>query len=198
MNIAIIGAGGYGREVMFWAKKAHVCTFYVEDAYAADTYIKDIKPLSLFDPSVECVVVAIADPTIRKRVVESLPKETKYATLIHPSVMIGKDVVIDEGCIISQGCILTTEIRVRPHTQLNLQTTVGHDCVIGDYFTSAPSVNISGNVNIGGCVYMGTGAMVREKTTICNNVTIGMGGVVLNDITEPGTYVGMPVKLLSL
>jgi serine acetyltransferase len=25
-------------------------------------------------------------------------------------------------------------------------------------------------------------------------VTIGMGGVVLNDITEAGTYVGVPVK----
>jgi len=54
------------------------------------------------------------------------------------------------------------------------------------------STHISGNVTINEKVYIGTGTVVLEKINICSNVTIGAGAVVTKDITEPGTYVGVP------
>ena len=35
---------------------------------------------------------------------------------------------------------------------------------------------------------------IREKTKICDDVIIGMGGVVVSNIIESGIYVGVPVK----
>jgi sugar O-acyltransferase (sialic acid O-acetyltransferase NeuD family) len=185
MNLAIIGAGGFGREVAAWARPFYeTVTFYVEPEYEG-------IPLTEI-PKKDRVVVAIANPIQRQRIVESLPKETKWATLIHPTVKVLDDnILIGKGSIICAGCILTTNIKIGAHSHLNLNTTVGHDCRLDNYFTTAPAANISGNVETGQRVYVGTNASIREKVKINNDVTIGMGSIVLNDITERGTYKGL-------
>ena len=184
LQTAIIGYGGFAREVADWSG---ITSFYVEDEYASGI----AKPLSTFDPTKEKAVIAIGDPHQRRRIAESMPKETTWATLIHPRALIGKDVIIMRGSIICAGVIVTTNVIIGQHSHLNLSTTVGHDCRLGDYFTTAPSVNISGNVNAGKQVYVGTNAAIRQKVNITDNVTIGMGAIVLNDIKEAGTYVGL-------
>lgn len=188
MNLAIIGAGGFGREVYHSFKQNFVeVRFYAEDEYSGG----QVKPLSSFDHTKEKAVIAIADPKQRQRIAESMPKNTIFATLIHPSVIILDSTTVLSGSIICANCVLTTNVMVGKHTHLNLGTTVGHDSHLGNYFTTAPAVNISGNVTTDKRVYIGTNSSVREKTTICEDVTIGMGSVVLNDIEEPGTYVGL-------
>ena len=88
---------------------------------------------------------------------------------------------------------MTCDINLGEFAHLNLNTTIGHDATIGDFFTSAPSVNIAGNSKIGKNVYFGSGSGCREKINICDYVKIGMGGVVIKDITESGIYAGVPV-----
>ena len=92
---------------------------------------------------------------------------------------------------------MTTNITIGKHAHLNLQTTIGHDCRIGDYFTTAPGVKVSGNCKIYDCVYVGTNASIKEKLSIHSLTTIGMNGAVVKHIEEPGTYVGVPVKKLK-
>lgn len=189
MNIAIIGAGGFAREVECWAINIAPCTFYAEDEYAGGY----IKPLSKFDPTKERAVIAIGDPNHRRRIAEAMPKATIFTTLIHPTAQIlDKDeVFINEGSIICANTVITSGVKLGKHTHLNLNTTIGHDCELGDYFTTAPGVNVSGNIRTGNNVYIGTNAAIRQGTSITGNVTIGMGAVVLNDIKEGGTYVGL-------
>ena len=99
--------------------------------------------------------------------------------------------------IICSGTIITTNVKLGKHTHLNLHTTIGHDCVIGDYFTTAPGVQISGNENIGNRVYFGTRSCVKQKITICDDVIIGMNAGVVKNITESGTYIGTPAKKIK-
>jgi sugar O-acyltransferase (sialic acid O-acetyltransferase NeuD family) len=196
MKKALIGAGGFANEV-----KAHMKDFnmvcFVDDAY----YIpndKNIKPLSDFDVNEYEVLIVIGDPIVRETIVNKLPKETKYFTFIHPSAQIlGNDVIIGEGSMICAGCVITTNCKIGKHTHLNLLTTIGHDCVIGDFFTTAPGAKISGNCILGNRVYFGTNASVRQKITICDDVTIGLNAGVVKDIKESGTYVGVPVKKIN-
>jgi serine acetyltransferase len=58
-------------------------------------------------------------------------------------------------------------------------------------------VNISGNVTMGSGVFVGTGAVVLERLSICDNAIIGAGAVVTKSILEPGVYVGVPAKKLN-
>ena len=199
MKKGIIGAGGFGREV-YWSLnpiERNDTVFFVDDEYWDDSDEK-ILPLSLFDSNKYEVIVAVADSKHRQRLVEQLPKKTKFFTHIHPSAQIlADDVVIGEGSIICSGSILTTNIVLGKHSQLNLQTTIGHDCVIGDYFTTAPGAKISGNCNIGKRVYFGTNSSVREKIKICDDVVIGLNGGVVKNIYESGIYVGVPVTKIK-
>lgn len=199
MKKGIIGAGGFGREV-FWSLspiQRNNTVFFVSDEYWDNTNPK-ILPLSLFEVDKYEIVVAIGDPLARKKIIDSLPKNTKFFTHIHPSVQIlATDVKIGEGSIICAGCILTTNITIGKHAHLNLQTTVGHDTVIGDFFTTAPGAKISGNCNIGDLVYVGTNASIKEKINVCDLVTIGLNAGVVKNITESGVYVGVPCKKIK-
>lgn len=200
MGLFIFGAGGFGREVLclvrdadrFWQQDS-APSFVIDDAFydAPQIMGAPVVRRSEWDGDGE-VVVAIGDPATRRKIVASL-QLAKFATLIHPTAVIGDDVEIGPGAIITAGCILTCNIRLGAHAHLNLHSTVGHDCRIGDYFTTAPGAKISGSCKIGDGVYVGTNASVREKISIVDAVTVGMGGVVLRDITAPGVYVGVPV-----
>jgi sugar O-acyltransferase (sialic acid O-acetyltransferase NeuD family) len=199
MKKGIIGAGGFAREV-YWSLSPveRINTvFFVDDIYW-DGSNEKILPLSLFEASEYEVVVAIGNPKDRFDVIQKLPKSTKYFTHVHPSVQImGENVEIGKGSIICAGTIITTNVKIGNHAHLNLQTTVGHDCEIGDYFTTAPGVKISGNCKIHDLVYIGTNSSIKEKITIHSLTTVGLNAGVVKDITEPGTYVGVPAKKIK-
>ena len=207
-KICIGGAGGFAREAFVClldsidelrGPAVDLFRFMVEEEYLNDQQeVMDIPviPFSDFDQEQHIALMAISDPQTRHRIVESLPEDTDFHTLFHPTVVSSQWVTIGEGSIVTAGCVLTVNIDLGMHSHLNLNTTVGHDCRIGNFFTSAPGVNISGNCTIGHRVFVGTNAAIREGIAICDDVTIGMGAVVLNDITEPGTYVGCPAKKL--
>lgn len=195
-NIAIIGSGGFGREVYYQLLSDNPsCSilFYVDDDYINPNSIVPEHKMSELNVANSEVLVAVGDPSMRQRIVNSLPATTKYFTFIHSSAQImDRDIEIGEGSIICPSVILTTNIKLGKHTHLNLQTTIGHDCVIGDFFTTAPGVKISGNCTIGTRVYFGTNAVVREKITIADDVVIGLNGGVVKNITERGIYAGTP------
>ena len=197
MKKAIIGSGGFGREVkalLLDNNPDEIVHFFVDDDYVDDNSFS-ISSLDINDYQ---VIIAVGNPTIRMELVNSLPKDVKYFKAIHKSVQIlDSNIEIGEGSIICSNSILTTNIKIGKHCHLNLQTTIGHDVRIGDFFTTAPGAKISGNCNIGNGVYVGTNSSVREKINICNNVTIGLNAGVVKDIITPGTYVGTPAKKLN-
>ena len=207
-KLCIFGTGGFGRETLLvfidsLAKsdlnyKDHVVFMVSDQDYdLAEIMGIPVIRLSDFDVSLYQVVVAVGEPAIRQRLVGQLPESTVFSTLVHPTVVISEWVELGEGSIVTAGTIVTCNITIGKHAQLNLHTTVGHDCIIGDYFTTAPGAKISGICEFGDCVYFGTSATVRQGVRICSNVTIGMGGVVVKNITEAGVYVGNPLRALK-
>jgi sugar O-acyltransferase (sialic acid O-acetyltransferase NeuD family) len=199
MKKAIIGAGGFGREVYqsLPIREQIITSFFVNDEFWCKNN-NNILPLSKLNIEEYEVIVAVGNSLDRKKIVESLPEKTKFFTHIHESVLImDKNIQIGEGSIICAGSILTTNIKIGKHAHLNLLTTIGHDTIVNGYFTTAPGVKISGNCNIGECVYFGTNSSVREKITICDNVTIGLNSGVVKNINEEGVYGGLPVKKIK-
>jgi len=206
-KLCIVGAGGFGREVMSSFKESYLLlgkkieneVVFLDD----DPKLKGKKIIGIpviqssdFIPSDYEVVVAIGEPSTRKKIIEKLPKETNYTTLVHPTAIIMDDCEIGAGSIITAGCIITTNIKIGKHSHLNLHTTIGHDCEIGNYFTTAPGTHISGECKIGNCVYFGTNSSIRQGITVCNETTIGMGGVVVKNLIKSGIYIGNPLKKL--
>ena len=196
MKIAIIGAGGFGREV--YHQIIDCMDYTSEDVKIFDDNKIGYDKIKDINTSEYLILVAVGDPLIRRKIVESLPQDAKFFTFIHESAqIIDKSIKISEGSIICAGAILTTNITIGKHAHINLNTTIGHDCEIGDYFTSTPGVNISGNCIIGDNVYLGTNASIREKIKIANNTIIGLNSGVVKHITENGVYIGSPAKKIK-
>lgn len=189
MKRALIGYGGHAREVMSQMGVKLPC--FVDDEYLVEGTI----PLSDFDPHEYEIMVAISDPRLRYDMVQKLPKETRYFTWIHPTAIImNDDVEIGHGSFIGAYSILTTNIKIGLHAILNRGNHVGHDCIIGSFFSAMPGSIVSGNVTIFDFVYLGNNSSVREKISIHSLVTIGMNAAVVNNIEQPGIFVGVPAK----
>jgi len=192
MKLALYGHGGHAREIA--AQIGEEVTFFVDDQYSNDI----AKPISTFDPKEYYMMVAVGDSKDRFDMVQKLPKETIYFTFIHPTALILDDnIEIGEGSFIGANSILTTNIKLGKHTLLNRGNQIGHDTIIGDYFSAMPGAIVSGNVTIYDCVYIGTNSSIREKTSIHSLSTIGMNTCVIKNINEPGVYVGVPAKKIK-
>ena len=192
MKKVLFGYGGHAREVM--AQMGEVLECYVDDEYSTEK----TKPISKFDINNEVIMVTIGDSKKRKEAIDRLPKGTKFFSFIHPTAQIMDDnISIGEGSFIGANCIITTNVNIGKHALLNRGVHIGHDTTISDFFSAMPNVVISGNVKIGNYVYFGTNSSVREKITICDNVTIGLNSGVVKDINEEGIYAGLPVKRIK-
>jgi sugar O-acyltransferase (sialic acid O-acetyltransferase NeuD family) len=198
--VAIFGTGGFAREVACilhdQGRGDRIVAFHEPDeVYEARELLGvPVRPQSTFDPAKHRAVVGIGNPTLRQKVVSELPTNTVFDTLIHPTVVMSQWVEVGAGSVICAGCVLTCQISIGQHCHLNLNSTVGHDCTFGDFCTVAPGTNISGNCAFGNRVDVGTQASFRQHVRICDDAVIGMGTVVVKDILEAGTYVGVPAK----
>jgi sugar O-acyltransferase (sialic acid O-acetyltransferase NeuD family) len=190
-NIAIYGAGGFGKEVrgmLDMQRGLYSFAGYFDD-------FKDSFP-AVVDQQFDDVLLCIADPAIRIKIVESwLKKEVPFSPLISNDVNLHPTVSIGKGSVVCPGVKFTVDINVGEFVIVNLNSTIGHDVVIGDFCSLMPSVNISGNVKLGRGVFVGTGATILQGITIGNNAIVGAGAVVLKDIPPGETFMGVPAKL---
>lgn len=209
-NIAIYGAGGFGREVLELIRdinaQFHQYNFIgffddgIEKRKIIDNYpiLGGIEELNAWNDEL-ALVVAIGSPKTKKSIVKNIRNSNiDYPALIHPNVIIGNEnVEIERGCIICAGNIITANVKVGNFTILNLDCTVGHDTNIGKYSSFMPSVNISGEVNIGEAVYMGTGAKIINQLEIGKETIVGAGAVVTKSLPEKCTAVGVPARVIK-
>lgn len=204
-DIVIIGAGGFGREVAWLIEEINkekptwnIIGFVDDNEEVQGESFNGYKVIGTIDwlkKQKVNVVSAIGDPITKKKVFDRLGNsENSYPVLIHPNVVCSNSVCIGEGTIICAGNILTVNINIGKHVIVNLDCTIGHDAIVGDYSTILPSVNISGLSKIGECVSMGTGAAVIQGINIGENSIVGAGAVVVKDLPENCTAVGAPAK----
>lgn len=192
---SLIGNGGHAREVQ--AQMGIELFRFVSDEYWKEGDNK-LLPLSKFNPDKYVVMIAVANSKDREDIVKQLPLNTQYFTFIHPTTqLMNDDIIIGEGSFIGANSIITCNVEIGKHAILNRGNHIGHDCRIGDYFSAMPGSIVSGNVNLGNKVYLGTNSSIREKITICDNVNIGLNTGIVKDISLSGTYIGQNTRQLQ-
>ncbi|KMQ65557.1 acetyltransferase [Chryseobacterium angstadtii] len=205
-KIAIIGAGGFGREVKMLIdhinqkeRQFELIGFYDDKHYDHPIngipYLGKIEKINDVEESL-CIAVAIGDPKTKKKIIQSIINSNiEFPNLVHPSVIIGQDnVKFGKGNIICAGVIITIDIEIEDFVILNLSCTVGHDTRIKKYSSFMPTVNISGEVVINEAVYVGTGAKIINLLEIGENTIVGAGAVVYKSLPANCTAVGIPAK----
>jgi len=191
---ALIGNGGHAREVIAQMNLKTMIRF-VDDEYW-DNSDSNVKPLSEFDPNKYTIMIAVGDSEDRKKIFDKLPKETKFFTFIHPSAQIfGQDFKVGEGSFIGANSMITCNVNIGKHAILNRGVQIGHDSKIGDFFSAMPGSIVSGNVEIGNYVYLGSNSVIKEIVSIKDNITVGALACLVKDAIKSGIYVGVPAKI---
>lgn len=205
-DLYIIGAGGFGREVAWLVKRINEVKptwnlkgLIDDDQSMWGTTRDGYRVLGGCDylrviGKPAWAVCAIGNAQVRKKIVQGLADNVNFATVIDPSVIMDDSVSIGQGTIICAGSIITVDVKIGNHVIVNLDSTIGHDDVIDDYVTLYPSVNVSGMCHLGECVEMGTDSQIIQGLNVCRDGIVGAGAVVVRDIIDPGTYVGVPAK----
>lgn len=205
-DIVIVGAGGFGREVEWLIERINKINKewnilgFADDNIAKNMSVGNSKVIYNINDLINInrelnVVIAIGNAKIRKLLFDKLKNNINinFPNLIDPSVIV-ENINIGKGNIICAGTIITVNVKIKDFTIINLDCTIGHDDIINEFVTIYPSVNVSGNVEIGEGTEVGTGTQIIQGKTICNNCIIGAGAVVVKNIEEEGTYVGVPAR----
>ena len=201
-KVIIIGAGGHAKVIADIIEKSgdEVVGFLDDNKENGATVIKNYKvigdlnnrfAMAVTKKDVE-FIIAIGDNKKREEISHS--PNLKFYTAIHPSAQIGINVEIEEGTVIMANVCINSSSRVGKHCIINTGAIIEHDNIIEDFVHISPNTSLGGTVKIGESTHVGIGSIVKNNITICKNCTIGAGAVVVKNIIEEGTYVGVPAR----
>lgn len=141
-------------------------------------------------------VIAIGDANIRKKIADSL--DVKWHTAVHPkSTVSNLDTSIGEGTVVMANAVVNPSAKIGRHCIINTGAVVEHDNVLGDFVHISPNATLAGAVTVGKMTHIGVGAAVKQVISITSDCIIGAGTVVIKDITQSGTYVGVPARKIK-
>lgn len=200
-DLIIIGASGHGKVVAEIAElTAQYNNIYFMDDFSDRKELNgyrnlgSVNQINKYKDKAD-FFVAIGDNSVRKNKLEVLIKEDyTIPTLIHPDAVISNTACIGKGTVVMAGAIINACVKVEIGTIINTNSSIDHDSTIGKYTHISPGTTIAGSVIIGNEVWIGIHAAIINNINICNDAVVGAGSLVLEDIKECGTYVGIPVR----
>ena len=209
-EIAIFGAGGFGREIACLIKRINeqqpntwkIVGFFDDDEKiwgAWNEYGKVIggmDALNQWDKPLD-IVIAIGNPSVLELLVGKIQnKNISFPNLIDPNVefMDKAHVEMGEGNVVCMRCTISTNVRFGNFNLLNVAVGVGHDASFGSYNVVMPNVNISGGVTVGDTNLFGVKSTVLQYLKVGNNVKIGACSLLMRNAKSDNLYFGIPAE----
>lgn len=118
----------------------------------------------------------------------------RFATLIHPSAILGSGVELGQGVQIMAGVIVQADTRIGDDVILNTGARIDHDSEVGDHVHVAPGAVLSGDVTLGDGCHIGAGAILLQGVRLGSEVVIGLGTTVLTDVPSGHQQTGQPPR----
>ena len=210
-DIAIYGAGGFGREVACLIRIINEknptwnLIGFFDDGIEKGTkneygeVLGGITEVNNFSEPL-AIVIAIGNPRIVSKIVSNITNPNiEYPNLISPDLIYldENNVMLGKGNIICSGCLISCNVKIGNFNILNGFIPVGHDTVIGNFNSIMPSVKISGEVTIGDRNFFGVGSIVLQQIKIGNDTTVGANSLILRKTKDGMTYVGSPAIIVK-
>ena len=139
--------------------------------------------------------IAIGDNHQRSKIAKRTEfQELQPFSVFHSTSSTASNATISPGCFVAAGAIVGPETCIGQHSIVNHGAVVDHDCVIEDFVHISPNATLGGCVSVGQRTLIGAGAVVLPGRKIGGDCIIGAGAVVVNDIPDGQTVVGVPAK----
>lgn len=206
-KIYILGAGGFGRELLQWIKDINdkeptweIGGFLDDNLHALDEYSFDTKIVGTikdWQPKEdEVFALAFGSPELKRKIVGIMKaKGAEFASVIHPTALLSEYAEYGEGLIMFPYSKLSCNSTVGEFVTI-LSTQIGHDTIIGDYSVISGGCNIVRNVKIGQDVFLAAGVCIAQDVKIGDGAYLGLGSVILKDVASEAKMFGNPARPL--
>lgn len=206
-DIAIFGAGGFGREVYLLIKRINKSQklwnfigFFDDDpnpdwrsSKIEFNYLGGIQALNDYKAPL-CLAIAIGDPSNISKVINKIGNtKIQFPNLISPDCIFYDEYInLGIGNIITSGCIFTDNITIGNFNIFNSKISVGHDVTIGNLNVFNPNVAISGDVEIENGNFFGLNSSIVQGKSIGSNNKIGASTLMIRNAKSNESYFGVP------
>lgn len=205
-RVVVIGAGGHAKVVIDLLRGSGFHVVGCADPKPSSAEVngvpvlggeKEVLPL-LRSQGVRFAFVALGDNRLRSRVADEVAGYGfEFVNAIGRSAVISQSARLGRGCALMEGAVVNADTIVGDFAIINTNASVDHDCVIGAASHVAPGAVLAGGVNVGQRTFMGAGCRAIPGVSICADSVVGAGAVVVDDIEQAGTWVGVPARLIK-
>jgi len=115
---------------------------------------------------------------------------------VHPQSMISPSAVIGDGPTVMAAAVINADACLADNVIINTGAIVEHDCIIGNHVHVATGARLGGAVVVADGAHIGLGAGVRQGLRIGRNAIVGAGAMVVDNVPDNLTVVGVPAKPL--
>jgi sugar O-acyltransferase (sialic acid O-acetyltransferase NeuD family) len=135
---------------------------------------------------------------LRTRLYESA-KEMGYrpASYVSPHAFVWRNVKLGEHCFIFENNVVQPFVKIGHNVILWSGNHIGHHSTIGDHCFVSSHVVVSGFVEVGHSCFLGVNTTVANNTKIGDRCTVGAGALILGDVGDDETVVGIWKKRRS-
>lgn len=206
-KIMIIGAGGYGREMLQWIKDINEVKPTWEIAGFLDDNLKALDGIECDYPMLgrvadwqpaddEVFALAIGTPRAKEKIVGYMKaRGAVFATVIHPTATLTQFSKYGEGLVMFPQSKLSVNSIVGNFVTI-LSSGIGHDVVIGDYTTVSGACSILRNAKIGRRVFLAANVAISNDIVIGDDAYIGLGSIVMKDVAAEQKTFCNPARVL--
>jgi sugar O-acyltransferase (sialic acid O-acetyltransferase NeuD family) len=212
MDLIIVGASGFGRELLQYVHDAHKNTdgvrikgFLDDDPAVLDSIGKvmgvgivgDTRSYPIEED--DRFIISLGDPGLRRVLADRLARRgARFVSIVHPTAYVAQSARIGDGCIIGPFANVGSYVQLEDHVLLNLYSAAGHDCRIGAFCVFSPYSVANGGSRLDDSVFLGTHAAVTPNVHVGAGSKIAAGAVVYRDVPAQSLAMGNPAKAFPL
>lgn len=178
IKIAIIGAGGLGRDLrsLLLGSGPYEFAGFWDDNTGSHPEVKGNIQALKDQVAQQHVLIAVGNPQIRKKLYEELSKlnHLSFPTIVHEQAFLGdkSTIQLGEGTVVFPGAVLTTDIKIGENVIIHAGCSLHHDTRIGAHSVIMPGVRISGGAQLGDESFVGSGICLPDQRTYSEKTTI--------------------------
>lgn len=209
-DIAIYGAGGFGREIACILQKINEQNLtwnligFFDDGIPKGSrneygvILGGIQEVNKWTTSIH-IVLAFGNGSMVEKIVGKISNPNVYFPNICYQVWFADQysIYMGKGNIILGGTCLSCGIHLGDFNVFNGFANIGHDVKINSYNTFMPGVTISGETVIGNNNLFGVNSIVIQQLKIGDGLRLGAGAVLMTNPKEYATYLGNPAKIFK-
>jgi sugar O-acyltransferase (sialic acid O-acetyltransferase NeuD family) len=206
IDVVIVGAGGFGREVLQYVRDTYdpvsdvrVKGFLDDDPDAArhiDLGVPVLGTTGDYEPApADRLLIAVGEPSLRRSLRERLhDRGARFFSLIHPLAYVAPTARVGVGCIISPFATVGTLADIGEHVALTFYASVGHDASVCSYTVLSPHSVTNGGSTLGEAAFLGAHAVVNPLRRVGDGAKVAAGSVVYHDVPAGVIALGNPAK----